>query len=148
MTETANDARQRTLDRAKEREKRLQTGHMRREADTIRALIGIYCHDHHGGDTLCESCAQLQAYALKRLSCCPFGTEKPVCAKCKVHCYRGDMRARIADVMRYSGPRLMFKHPLLTAEHMWRSWTVKPPEKPRNVRKPRPQPRSDSPQNQ
>ena len=121
-------------DRSADRMKRLESGLLRREADTIRAMIAIYCRAHHGGPELCAECRELEEYALKRLSCCPFGAEKPVCAKCKVHCYRVEMRKRVGEVMRFSGPRLLLHHPLLTAEHMWRSMTKPAPDKPRNTK--------------
>ncbi len=38
--------------------------------------------------------------------------EKTKCHKCPVHCYSQDMREKIREVMRFSGPRMMFYHPL------------------------------------
>lgn len=131
MTQEKNVA---GVNRASERMKRLESGPLKREADTICAMIAIYCRAHHGGPGLCAKCRELQDYALKRLSCCPFGIEKPVCAKCKVHCYRAEMRKNVGEVMRFSGPRLLLRHPVLTAEHMWRSMTKPALEKPRNTK--------------
>ncbi len=113
--------------------KRLETGALSREAETVGAMIAIYCRAHHrtDGKTLCPECRELAAYAFKRLSCCPFGHDKPVCAKCKVHCYKPAYKEKIAEVMRYAGPRIVFKHPILALEHLWKSATVTPPEKPR-----------------
>lgn len=82
-------------------------------------MIAMYCRDHHGrGGTLCAKCAELDAYAQKRLAQCTFGAEKPVCAKCPVHCYKPQMRARITEVMRYAGPRMMKRHPVLGMAHL------------------------------
>lgn len=116
-----------------DRLKRLDAGPLKREADTVLAMIRIYCRAHHAlqGDALCGSCQELADYAFKRLSCCPFKEDKPVCAKCKVHCYKPAYREKISEVMRFAGPRVMFKHPLLSLEHLWKSLTVTPPEKPR-----------------
>lgn len=116
-----------------DRLKRLVAGPLKREADTVLAMIRIYCRAHHAlqGDALCGSCQELADYAMKRLACCPFKEGKPVCAKCKVHCYKPEYRKRISEVMRYAGPRVLFSHPLLALEHMWKSLTVTPPEKPR-----------------
>ncbi len=116
---------------------RLNRGALKREAQTIRSMIEIYCRAHHDEDRsdkqqLCASCQELCDYALARLARCPFGQEKPVCAKCNVHCYKPEYRIRISEVMRFAGPRIMFKHPLLTVDHLWKSVTVKAPEKPRN----------------
>ena len=112
---------------------RIKSGPLKREADTVLAMIRIYCRAHHAlqGDALCGSCQELADYAMKRLACCPFKEGKPVCAKCKVHCYKPEYRKRISEVMRYAGPRVLFSHPLLALEHMWKSLTVTPPEKPR-----------------
>lgn len=121
------------------RMKRLESGALKREADTIVAMIEIFCKAHHGAKTdangkivLCSECQALADYARKRLSCCPFGLEKPVCAKCKIHCYKPEQRQKICDVMRFSGPRILFSHPILALEHTWKSMMVKAPEKPRN----------------
>ena len=110
--------------------KRLESGALAREARTIASMIELYCRAHHGTKSgLCPECEELNAYARKRLSCCPFGQYKPVCAKCKVHCYKPAMREKIGAVMRFAGPRIVFVHPLLSLEHLWKSLTVTPPEK-------------------
>jgi hypothetical protein len=90
-----------------------------REKATLRAMIGLYCRDlHHSGDVLCEECAALLEYALARLDKCTFGADKPKCSDCTVHCYKPAMRERIRDVMRYSGPRMMVRHPVLALGHV------------------------------
>ena len=53
-----------------------------------------------------------------RLEKCPFGSEKPTCATCPIHCYRPSMRERMRDVMRESGPWMLWHHPILTIRHM------------------------------
>jgi len=92
------------------------------EARTVEAMIHIYCRANH--DTkrdLCEHCAGLLAYANERIEKCPYGYDKPVCNKCKVHCYSPEMRGRIQCVMRFAGPRIIRSHPLLAIRHMVRS---------------------------
>ncbi|MEJ2402950.1 MAG: nitrous oxide-stimulated promoter family protein [Candidatus Thiodiazotropha sp.] len=90
-----------------------------REKQTISAMMIRYCHDHHGEtDGLCESCAQLLDYAHKRLDTCPFQEHKPACNQCTVHCYSRIRRDRIQAVMRYSGPKMLFRHPLLSLYHL------------------------------
>lgn len=89
-----------------------------RELATIRAMIRMYCRDHHARDGLCEDCASLDAYASRRLLRCVFGAAKPTCANCTVHCYRDDMRERVRVVMRYAGPRMLLRHPVLAIAHM------------------------------
>jgi len=86
---------------------------------TVRAMIGIYCQDHHEtGPHLCADCEALWQYAQQRVVRCPFGTDKPTCAKCTVHCYKRNMRKRIRSVMRYAGPRMTWRRPWLTLLHM------------------------------
>jgi hypothetical protein len=89
-----------------------------RESNTIAAMIALYCHKHHSGNGLCPECASLLDYARKRLDKCPFQEGKTTCAKCPVHCYESDMRERIRAVMRYSGPRMMYRHPILAMLHL------------------------------
>jgi hypothetical protein len=95
-----------------------------REEKTIAAMIALYCRDHHGagpsdaGDGLCADCAGLLDYARVRLEKCRYGSEKPTCANCETHCYRPSMRERVREVMRYSGPRMLKKHPVLAVAHL------------------------------
>ena len=97
-----------------------------RERRTIATMIGIYCRAQHGtSDALCDECEQLLAYAIGRLDRCPFGAEKPACAYCPVHCYKPAMRRQIKDMMRYAGPRMLYRHPILTILHVWDSFRRK-----------------------
>jgi len=91
-----------------------------REEHTIAAMVAMYCHDHHGvadGD-LCAECAELMDYARVRLEKCRYGAEKPTCASCPIHCYKPVVRERVREVMRYSGPRMLKRHPLLAVAHL------------------------------
>lgn len=92
---------------------------MRRERKTIRAMISRYCRDRHSSrGALCEGCAALEAYAMARLDCCPYRPDKPTCANCPTHCYKADMREQVRVVMRYAGPRMLLRHPLLAILHL------------------------------
>lgn len=92
-----------------------------REEKTIRAMIAIYCRDHHQTRRgLCADCAALFEYAQARLGRCPWGEDKPACAKCTIHCYRPAMREEIRKVMRYAGPKMPLRHPWLTIDHLIR----------------------------
>lgn len=92
---------------------------IRREQKTIAAMARIYCRDHHGlASGVCDDCAQLLDYARQRLEVCPFQERKPACNFCEVHCYSRLMRERVKVVMRYSGPRMLLPHPLLSLGHM------------------------------
>ena len=82
-------------------------------------MIGIYCRDHHHADDAahCPDCADLLRYANQRLDVCVFGESKMACNDCTVHCYSNTRRTRIVEVMRYAGPRMPLRHPLLGLWH-------------------------------
>jgi predicted amidophosphoribosyltransferase len=92
---------------------------IKREKLTISVMMAIYCRDyHHTNDLLCAACDQLLDYAHRRLDSCPFQANKPACNHCSVHCYSKDMRLRVQEVMRYAGPRMLWRHPLLSLFHL------------------------------
>ena len=92
---------------------------IRREKKTISIMIEMHCRDHHGTaqHNLCGECGALQAYAMQRIDQCPFCLAKPTCATCPIHCYKPDMREEVRQVMRYAGPRMLKRHPLLAVLH-------------------------------
>lgn len=96
-----------------------------REEKTIEAMIALYCRDHHAEasapaheDRLCPDCAGLLEYARLRLEKCRYGAAKPACSACETHCYRPAMRERVRVVMRYSGRRMLTRHPVLAVAHL------------------------------
>lgn len=95
---------------------RLASKRLAREWTTIETMVRIYCRDHHRGEP-CAECNGLLDYARRRLDRCRFGAEKPTCARCPVHCYRQDRREQVRAVMRYAGPRMIWKHPILSLKH-------------------------------
>ncbi|MBK7406116.1 MAG: nitrous oxide-stimulated promoter family protein [Phycisphaerales bacterium] len=96
-----------------------ESARIRRERRTIGMMIGMYCRARHGArrDTRCEHCDQLYRYAMERIDKCVFSPEKPTCANCPVHCYRKAMREEVRSVMRYAGPRMLLRHPVLAVFH-------------------------------
>lgn len=93
--------------------------HWRQEVELIPKMIRIYCKGKHKTkDGLCTECEELKDYALFRLSKCPFKVNKGFCSFCKIHCYKPDMREKIKDVMKYSGPRMLFTHPIFSISHV------------------------------
>ena len=89
------------------------------ERQTLKTMIALYCRDQHKPqEGLCAECAALQEYALARLERCTFGAGKPKCAACPIHCYKPAMRDAIRVVMRYAGPRMLARHPVLAVRHM------------------------------
>lgn len=83
-------------------------------------MIRIFCDAHHdtAGKSLCPECSKLLDYAKDRLDKCPFGHNKGACSKCRIHCYKPDLRKQVTEVMRFSGPRMLRKHPLLAIDHL------------------------------
>jgi hypothetical protein len=100
---------------------RLDTGRLRREWRTMQVMVGMYCrgHGHPGtdGDELCVDCRGFIDYAERRLEKCPYGPDKPTCAKCPIHCYKPPPRQFAREVMRYAGPRMLLRHPWLSLTH-------------------------------
>ncbi len=89
-----------------------------REKKTVSLMIALYCRKKHGGRTLCSDCAALDTYARQRSDACPFMETKTFCSDCRIHCYKSDMREKIREVMRFSGPRMIFYHPFMAIRHI------------------------------
>lgn len=89
-----------------------------RESKTVEKMIILYCRKHHLVKQLCPECLELVNYAHERLKKCPFQGGKTTCAKCHVHCYNPAKRERIRKIMRYSGPRMLFYHPIASIQHL------------------------------
>ena len=89
-----------------------------REMRALDTMLAMYCRRHHGGEAPCAECAELSLYARRRLERCVFGDAKPTCANCVVHCYREDMREKVRAMMRWSGPRMLWRHPVIAIGHM------------------------------
>ncbi len=87
------------------------------EIETAVRMIRLFCRARHGTKTsLCADCSVLLARVLERLRSCT-RDPKPACRDCAAHCYPPPVRARIKEVMRFSGPRMLLLHPLLTLRH-------------------------------
>jgi hypothetical protein len=95
---------------------------MQRDLKTLALFIRIYCEKKHAEREkslvrlkthdieaiarrpveLCSECTKLLAHAFVKRSRCPM-EPKPACKHCPSHCYHPDYRARIREVMKYSG---------------------------------------------
>ena len=86
----------------------------------VSEMIALYCRRQHKTPkgTLCPECRQLHDYALMRIDKCPFMETKTFCSACKVHCYKPEMREKIREVMRFSGPRMLLYHPVMAVRHV------------------------------
>ena len=92
---------------------------------TVLLMIQIYCKGKHKNhlafknpENLCDECKRLSEYVRERVAKCPFMETKTFCSACKVHCYKSEMRQKIREVMRFSGPRMMRYHPVLAVKHV------------------------------
>lgn len=97
-------------------------GRLKREHETLVCMTRIYCSNHHEGHpdaALCPECQALMNYAELRLAKCPYGTDKPTCAKCPVHCYKPAKREEARKIMRFAGPRMSWRHPVLSLFHLF-----------------------------
>jgi len=95
------------------RNKRLE-----REKKTLKVMIELYCKAHHNAKELCSDCTSLLEFAFHKLDKCPFGNEKPTCLECTIHCFRKEQKEKIREIMRYSGPRMLTKHPFYAIMHI------------------------------
>ncbi|MFR5265452.1 nitrous oxide-stimulated promoter family protein [Clostridium sp.] len=96
-------------------------GRIEREKRTIELMINIYCRKKHKTEKgeLCEQCRELLEYANKRLTYCKFGENKSTCSRCPIHCYKKDMKIKVKEVMRFSGPRLIIYSPIEFIKHLF-----------------------------
>lgn len=89
------------------------------EKKIVALMIRLYCKKKHGTKKeLCAECQSLCDYAMLRSDKCPFMETKTFCSNCKVHCYKADMREKIREVMRFAGPRMIFRHPVMAIRHV------------------------------
>ena len=85
---------------------------MTTEKELLALMISIYENDHQ------QDLSKLKEYAFKRIDCCPRKEEKTFCSSCPIHCYQKIYREQIKEVMKYSGKRMLFKHPVITIKHL------------------------------
>jgi len=94
---------------------------------TLMKFVGIFCRENHNGErapfsfklldvteiekeeiSLCSDCTRLLTYGLTMRLKCPHDP-KPMCKKCETQCYHGEYKAKIREVMKFSGMH-MIKH--------------------------------------
>jgi hypothetical protein len=75
-----------------------------------KSLVQLKTHDVstiYGRELhLCRDCRKLLAHAFVKRSRCPFDP-KPMCKKCPDHCYAPAYAARMREVMKFSGRKLV-----------------------------------------
>lgn len=103
---------------------------MKRDCRTIAAFTEVWCAGHRHGDRqavsvpgrdkpfqLCPECADFVAYAVAKRMKCPLEAEKPDCKHCPIHCYAPAQRARVRQIMAWSGRRMILRGRL---DYLWR----------------------------
>ncbi|WP_303869063.1 nitrous oxide-stimulated promoter family protein [Acetobacterium wieringae] len=88
------------------------------EKRTLIVMIKIYCRKKHHTKHLCAECQALLSYALNRLDHCRYGENKGFCKHCPSHCYNKANQLKIRKVMGFSGPQLIFYHPIMVIRHL------------------------------
>lgn len=90
------------------------------EKSTIEKIAGIYCSNKHGvTGVLCYDCSKLLADTIHLVNKCPY-SPKPACGACKTNCFSVEHKRKMNQVMKYSGARMLFRHPILTINHLWK----------------------------
>lgn len=97
-----------------------------RDLRTLALFINLYCRSKHSAADrhkvemktldvsglarksieLCPECTKLLVHAFTKRSNCPM-EPKPMCKHCPNHCYHPTYRAKIRDVMKYSGRKML-----------------------------------------
>ncbi len=94
-------------------------------------FVRVYCRAKHGDrektrtsasdlagreTILCGECTEIVDHALVKRRNCPL-TPKPSCKNCHIHCYGKDYRAKIREIMAFSGRRMILAGRLDYALH-------------------------------
>ena len=75
--------------------------------DQEKELISIMIKIYEDGNKV--DLSDLKNYAFKRIE---------FCSSCPIHCYQKTYRQQIREVMKYSGKRIIFKHPVIAFKHV------------------------------
>lgn len=90
------------------------------EKETLQQMLQIYCHGQHKTKKgqLCDNCQELLTYASKRTDHCPHMAEKTFCSACPTPCYAPEKQEQIRQIMKYAGPRMLFRAPIKAIRHL------------------------------
>jgi hypothetical protein len=106
------------------------TAEQKKDLRVLIDFVGVYCRSKHGdhpkakdeaGDSvtgktlLCPDCAELVGYAREKRRKCPL-VPKPSCKNCHIHCYGREYRARVREIMAFSGRRMILRGRL---DYLW-----------------------------
>lgn len=107
-------------EREKEIARKVQMNSTRidREKRTVSRMIELYCRHKAGLPEVTDEFRELERYAHQRLDRCKFGSRKPSCKRCPIHCYKPAMREKIREIMRWAGPRMLLYDPIAAIRHL------------------------------
>ena len=89
------------------------------EKRILHKMIKLYCNKHHNTQSqLCPNCSDIYFYSLKQIDRCPHAENKPTCNQCETNCYVEDIRIKIKKIMKWSGPRILFYHPIYAIRYI------------------------------
>ena len=108
------------------------TREQKKDLKVVISFVRVYCSVRHDsqaevtlpadladlfrkGLTLCPDCQALLDYALTKRRRCPLDP-KPSCKHCPIHCYSTEYRARIREIMAFSGRRMILRGRL---DYLW-----------------------------
>jgi len=98
----------------------MKISRIEREKKVVEFMVRLYCRKKEGNYRFCSECNELMEYAQRRLHTCHYGEKKPACKDCPVHCFKPVMREKMCQVMRFSGPRMIFYAPKEFFRHIFR----------------------------
>jgi len=92
---------------------------IKRDIKMVEYMVEIYCKNRHDTKVhLCVDCEEFLEYAKDRLLGCPYQEGKTACGKCSLTCYDPENKEKAMKIFTYSGPRMLYKHPILAFHHM------------------------------
>lgn len=108
------------------------TTHQKKDLKVLVDFVQVYCTASHEGQAtfhvptelsgmfrkgvaLCPDCAALLDYSLLKRRNCPLDP-KPSCKHCHIHCYSKEYRARIREIMAFSGRKMIMRGRL---DYLW-----------------------------
>lgn len=95
-------------------------------------MIKIFCKSNHSDDNtyncnnLCNKCYDMQKYMHYRIDHCK---QNNFCAYCGTKCHPKDKSDYMKKIMRYSGPRIFKKYPIISIKHFIKKLVYKNIEK-------------------
>ncbi len=97
-------------------------------------MLKLYNKKKYRQKKLTKEMQELLDYSYLRIENCPHrkknnNGEKPFCSCCNIQCYKADMKQNMVEVMRFSGPRILFSHPIVSIDHLKKTLKFKREQK-------------------